>query len=242
MVRLNKYLSQCRLGSRRAVEQYILQGCITINGEVITELSTSINPEVDEIRYNGKRIRPDEKKVYVMLNKPEKYLVSAKDEFGRKKALDLLPDFGVHLFSIGRLDYMSTGLLLFTNDGDFANSIIHPRYKLPKVYRVKAKGALTKYQIQHLRDGVEVDGKMTAPAKVYIKNKTSTTTSLRMTIYEGRKRQIRRMLKAVDSEVISLKRLQIGEVKLGTLPPGMWRMLKPSEVRSLTNFNRKEVK
>jgi 23S rRNA pseudouridine2605 synthase len=215
---------------------------VLLSGIVVKELSTNIDPQKDEIRYNGTLIRPDEKKVYVMLHKPEKYLVSAKDEFGRKKALDLLPDFGVHLFSIGRLDYMSTGLLLFTNDGDFANSIIHPRYKLPKVYRVKAKGSLTKYQIQHLREGVDVDGKMTAPAKVFVKNKTSTTTDLRMTIFEGRKRQIRRMLKAVDSEVISLKRLQIGDVKLGTLPPGMWRVLKPSEVRSLMNYNRKEVK
>ena len=240
MVRINKYLSQCRLGSRRSVEKLIADGEITVNGKVLNDVGYVVNEEMDDVRYKGRAVRPDSSKVYVMLNKPEKYLVSSKDEFGRKKAIDLLPDFGVHLFSVGRLDYNSTGLLLFTNDGDFANNIIHPRFKLPEVYRVKSRGRLTTFQIQQLRDGVEVDGKMTSRAKVFIKSQTSTTSLLRMTIYEGRKRQIRRMLKAVGSEVITLKRLQIGPLKLGSLPVGMWRVLKPAEVKNLMNFNEKK--
>ncbi|MCK4695550.1 MAG: rRNA pseudouridine synthase, partial [Candidatus Cloacimonetes bacterium] len=166
-------------------------------------------------------------------------LVSSKDDFGRKTVFDLLPDLKTHLFAVGRLDYMSEGLLLLTNDGDYANRIIHPRNKLPKLYRVVAKGILNFEQVRKLRDGVMIEGKKTKPAVVFVKKNYNDKTNLKITIFEGRKRQIRKMLKSVGSEVLELKRLQIGNLKLGKLPVGMWRWLLPNEVVKLQTFRNK---
>ncbi|MCK4653881.1 MAG: rRNA pseudouridine synthase [Candidatus Cloacimonetes bacterium] len=237
MVRINRYLAQCNLGSRRNVEKLILNGKISVNGLITKNLSTQIDPENDIIMYNNKNIKAYSEKIYLMLNKPKKYLVSKHDDFDRKTAYNLLPDFGVHLFSIGRLDYMSSGLLLFTNDGVFSEKLIHPRFKLPKVYKVKVKGSLNKEQINKLRNGIIIYGKKTLPAIVHVKNKLEYSTILKITLFEGRKRQIRYMIKEIGSEVLELKRLQIGNLKLGKLPVGMWRMLKPSEINSLFNYN-----
>jgi len=244
MVRINKYLAQCNLGSRRSVEKLVLDGKISINGKVETDLSLQINPNVDIIKHEGKLIIPKSENIYLMLNKPKKYLVSKKDDFDRRLIYDLLPDFGTNLFYIGRLDYMSEGLLLLTNDGDFAEKIIHPKYKLQKLYKVKIKGNITADSIDKLRKGIILNGKKTKPAIVYVNNVKNNITTLKITIFEGRKRQIRYMLKSVGSDVLELKRLQIGNVKLNKLPLGMWRMLKPSEVTSLlytskTNTKRK---
>jgi len=241
-MRINKFLAQCNLGSRRQVEELILQGKIVVNGSVCTELAARIDPEKDVVEYQGKRVKLLPEKIYLMLNKPKNYLVTHRDDFQRKTVYDLLPDFHTHLFAIGRLDYRSEGLLLFTNDGDFAHKIIHPRFKLPKVYKVSVKGKITGLQVQKLQKGVEIDGKKTQPAIVFVKNRYPEKTVLRITIFEGRKRQIRRMIKAVGSEVLELKRLQIGDVKLGKLPIGMWRLLKPNEVLSLINYGKRTVK
>jgi 23S rRNA pseudouridine2605 synthase len=233
MIRINKFLARCNLGSRRQVEDFIRDGKVIVNGEVTTDLSTMIDPENDKVSYNGKQLNVIADKIYVMMNKPKNYLVSSRDDFGRKLVYELLPDFGVHLFAIGRLDYNSEGLLLFTSDGDFANRIMHPRFKLPKVYRVTVKGQLQKEQIERLRKGVKIKSGKTLPAQVHVKQRGENTMQLKITIYEGQKRQIRYMVKAVGSEVIDLKRLQIGNVNLGKLPPGMWRLMKPSEVTGL---------
>jgi len=233
MIRINKFLARCNLGSRRQVEDFIRDGKVIVNGEVTTDLSTMIDPENDKVSYNGKQLNVIADKIYVMMNKPKNYLVSSRDDFGRKLVYELLPDFGVHLFAIGRLDYNSEGLLLFTSDGDFANRIMHPRFKLPKVYRVTVKGQLQKDQIERLRKGVKIKSGKTLPAQVHVKQRGENTMQLKITIYEGQKRQIRYMVKAVGSEVIDLKRLQIGCVNLGKLPPGMWRLMKPSEVTGL---------
>lgn len=235
-IRINKYLARCNLGSRRQVEDLIKQGMISINGEITNDLSYMIDTEEDVVKYKGQKLEYITDKIYIMLNKPKNYLVSRRDDFGRKTVYELLPDFGVHLFAIGRLDYNSEGLLLFTSDGDFANRIIHPRYKLPKVYKVTIKGHLEQKQINALRQGVKIESGMTQPALVYIKHKGDNHMVLRMTIYEGQKRQIRYMLKAVGSEVTKLRRLQIGPVNLGKLPVGMWRLLKPNEVSSLIKY------
>ncbi len=242
MVRINKYLAQCNLGSRRSVEKLILDGKILVNSKVETNLSLQVDPNIDIIKYEGKKVIPKSEKIYLMLNKPKKYLVSKKDDFDRKLIYDLLPDFGTNLFYIGRLDYMSEGLLLLTNDGDFAEKIIHPRYKLQKVYKVKIKGKITDENIDKLRKGIVVNGKKTKPAIVFVNNVKNNTTTLKITIFEGRKRQIRYMLKSVGSEVLELKRLQIGNVKLNKLPVGMWRMLKPSEVISLLVISKTNTK
>ena len=239
-MRINKYLAKCNIGSRRSVEQYILDRKIRINGVIVTDLAYQVDIENDEVMFERKKINYIADKIYIMLNKPKNYLVSSKDDYERKTVFDLIPDFGAHMFAIGRLDYMSEGLLLMTSDGDFANKIIHPRYKLPKVYKVKIKGTLTKEQIKKLRDGVMISGKKTMPALVNEKSRTENSSVLRITITEGRKRQIRYMIQKVNSEVTELKRLQIGEVKLGNLPVGMWRVMKPNEVTSLLKLSERK--
>lgn len=239
MVRINKFLAQCNLGSRRSVEKLILNGEIKLNGQVLKDLSVQVDPEKDKVEHKDKIISiKKQDKIYLMLNKPKGYLVSTKDDFDRKLIYDLLPDFDTSLFYIGRLDYMSEGLLLLTNDGDFAEKIIHPRYKLPKVYKVKIKGKIADADIDKLRSGIVLNGKKTKPSLVFVNNVKNNTTTLKITIFEGRKRQIRYMLKSVGSEVLELKRLQIGNVKLNKLPLGMWRMLKPSEVSSLMRISK----
>ena len=242
MIRINKFLAQCNLGSRRQVETLITSGKIKVNGSIVTELSSQVDIGKDIVEFEGKTLTSNKDNFYIMLNKPIKYLTTSKDEFNRKTVYELIPDFGVHLFSVGRLDYMSEGLLIFTSDGDFADKIIHPRYKLPKVYKVTIKGSLNDEQIQVLRDGVKIEGKLTSPAIVHIKKSNINSSVLKMTIFEGRKRQIRKMIKTVGSEVMELKRLQIGEVQLGKLPKGMWRPLKSWEVMSLINQSKKQGK
>ncbi len=238
-MRLNKFLALCNLGSRRSVEKLISEGKIKINDEICKDVSTQVDITKDKIEYNGKILKPPNKNIYIMLNKPKNYLVTAKDEFNRKTVFDLLPDFGMHLFPIGRLDYNSEGSLLLTTDGDFANKIIHPRYKLKKLYKVKVKGYLSDDKIKKLREGIEINGRKTLPAVVFVKKRNNDETIIKITIKEGRKRQIRRMIKKVGGEVTALKRLQIGSVKLGKLPVGMWRFLLPSEVESLKRLSKR---
>jgi pseudouridine synthase len=239
-MRINQFLAKCNLGSRRAVESLILQKKIKVNGNIITDLSFQINLAVDAVTYNEKPLNLPQDRIYIMLNKPKNYLVSAKDEFGRKTVFDLLPDFKLHLFAVGRLDYQSEGLLLVTSDGYFAEQIMHPRYHLPKVYKVTVKGNIQKEQLEKLRSGMEIEGTKTKSALVYVKQRKGEKTVLRMTIFEGKKRQIRSMLKLVGSDVLELKRLQIGDVKLGKLPVGMWRLLRPSEVQTLKQYYHKK--
>jgi 23S rRNA pseudouridine2605 synthase len=242
LIRINKFLAQCNLGSRRQVETLITSGKIKVNGIIVTDLTSQIEIGKDIVEFEGSTLSSNKENFYIMLNKPIKYITTSKDEFDRKTVYELIPDFRVHLFSVGRLDYMSEGLLIFTSDGDFADKIIHPRYKLPKVYKVTIKGSLSDEQIQTLRDGVKIEGKLTSPAIVHVKKSNVNSSVLKMTIFEGRKRQIRKMIKTVGSEVMQLKRLQIGEVQLGKLPKGMWRPLKSWEVMSLINQSRKQGK
>jgi 23S rRNA pseudouridine2605 synthase len=238
MIRINKFLARCKLGSRRKVEEFILNGEVNINGEISRNLSCMINPASDVVKYKGKVLTLNQDKIYLMLNKPLNYLVSSRDDFGRKLVYELLPDFNTHLFSIGRLDYNSEGLLLFTNDGDFAQKIIHPRFKLPKLYKVSVKGRILNEQVEKLRNGVMIETGKTQPALVFIKQRDEKKSVLKITIYEGQKRQIRYMMKAVGTEALELKRLQIGNLKLGKLPSGMWRFLKPNEYMDLVNFTK----
>ncbi len=238
LIRINKFLAKCGLGSRRKVEDYILEGKVSVNSIVITDLSYKVNPESDLVRYNGKLVRISKSTIYIMLNKPRGYVVTKSDEFNRKTVYDLVPEELKDLNPIGRLDKESEGLLLLTNDGDFANKIIHPRYKLPKTYYVKVKGKISDDKIDKLKNGVEIEKKMTKPALVFLIEANEIEAYMKMIISEGRKRQIRLMLKAVNCEVIELKRTQIGDVSLGNLPQGMWRYMLPKEVLSLLNMSR----
>ena len=234
-MRINKFLAQAGLGSRRSCEQLVLDSKIRVNGKIIQDLATDIDPQNDTVEYKNKKLRYSSNKIYLIMNKPAGYLVTSNDPFERNTVFDLLPDFKEHVFPIGRLDKNSEGLLLLTNDGDFAQLITHPSKKFPKTYLVKAKGRIYFRQLRDLREGVQLDDGKTLPAKVFIKsyNKSQNITKLRMVIYEGRNQQIRRMLKAVVSSVIELKRVQIGEVNIGKLPKGEWRYLKDKEVWSI---------
>jgi 23S rRNA pseudouridine2605 synthase len=206
-----------------------------VNGKIIKDLATDIDPQNDIVEYKNKKLHLSSNKIYLIMNKPAGYLVTSNDPFERQTVFDLLPDFKEHIFPIGRLDKNSEGLLLLTNDGDFAQKVTHPSKKLPKTYLVKSKGRIYFRQLRDLREGVQLDDGKTLPAKVFIKsyNKAQNITKLRMVIYEGRNQQIRRMLKAVGSSVVELKRVQVGNINIGKLPKGEWRYLKDKEVGSI---------
>ncbi len=238
MIRINKFLAKCGLGSRRKVEEFVTNGEVTVNGNTIYDLSFKVDPVQDIVKYKGKLVKASNDVVYIMLNKPPNYVVTKSDEFNRKTVYDLLPEEARLLNPIGRLDKDSEGLLLLTNDGEFSNNIIHPRYKLPKAYLVKVKGSINDEKVNRLRSGIIIEDKITNPAKVFLLEKTDSDAYLKIIINEGRKRQIRLMLKAVECEVTELKRTQIGEVSLGNLPRGMWRYLLPKEVLSLITMSR----
>ncbi len=237
MIRINKFLAKAGLGSRRSCEILIRDGKVKVNSTVITDLATQIDPSKDVVEYKNKRLHLPKENVYIMLNKPPGYIVTAGDPYERKTVFELLPEFDEHIFAVGRLDKNSEGLLLLTSDGDFAQKITHPSTKLAKTYLVRARGKISFSKIRQLRDGIELDDGKTSPAKVFIKsyNKSQDITKLRMVIYEGRNRQIKRMVQAIGSSVIELKRVQIASIVLGKLPQGHWRFLKDKEIQSILN-------
>ena len=229
-MRINKFLASCALGSRRKVEQLIITGKVRINDAVCTDLATIVDPKVDQIRVGHHIVKPVEKKTIILMNKPRGYVVTRNDEFNRKTVYDLLPDFAKELHTVGRLDYDSEGLLLLTNDGDLTNKITHPSGKIEKIYKVVVKGKINMESVKKLRSG---EGSEFQSAKVFLKNSSEEKSELRMGICEGKNRQIRKMMELVGHEVITLKRLQIGEIKLEKLPVGMWRFLSDREILSL---------
>jgi 23S rRNA pseudouridine2605 synthase len=241
-VRLNKYLAECGYGSRRKAEAYILDGSVKVNGIVVNELSTVINPVQDEVTVNGKPIAADEKKLYLLLNKPRGYLVTRSDEYERRTVYKLLPDFAQNCVSAGRLDKDSEGLLLITNDGDVVQALTHPTKKIEKVYRAEIDQPIYKDQLDDLRRGVVIEGYRTRSASVYVKSNSYGNVVLKIVITEGKKRQVRLMLEAVDRRVINLKRLQVGDLELGKLPTGMWRECNSHEIGYLRGLAKSLVK
>jgi len=233
--RLQKVLAHAGIASRRACEKIIEQGRVTINGQVITELGTKVDPQRDVISVDGKRLpKQAEKQVYILLNKPAGVLSAAKDEQrGRKTVIDLV-DVAERVYPVGRLDLNSEGLILLTNDGDLAEKLMHPRYHVEKEYQVLVKGhPSTETLIQWRRGGIEVDGKPTAPAIVERLNAEGENFWLKIILQEGRKRQIREVAKTLRHPVIRLERVRMGPIKLGKLRSGRWRYLTPDEVQRL---------
>ncbi len=231
--RLQKYMARCGVASRRMAESIILSGRVKVNKKIVTELGTKIDEDNDKVFLDGKMLKPVKRLYYIMLNKPKGYVTTVKDEFDRKTVLELVADIDVRLYPVGRLDYDSEGLLLLTNDGDFTYKMTHPALHVPKKYHVVVEGTADLGHVLKLRQGVEIDGYMTRPAKVDIAETRERTTQLNITITEGKNRQIRRMCEAVGLPVIKLTRVSVGNVMLGNLPEGKWRHLTEAEINIL---------
>lgn len=235
-IRLQKYMSENGIASRRKSEEMIEAGKVKVNGRVAT-LGDKVDPIRDKIVVSGKRVVRNKTKMYVMLHKPRGFVTTMSDELGRKCVSELVEDAGVRLFPVGRLDRNSEGLLLMTNDGDFSNMLTHPSRHVSKVYRVTVREKVTEEQLTKLTEGIMLDGTKTLPCDVHIIDKGENRTVLNVVLYEGRNRQIRRMCEAVGLTVIRLKRTEIAGVKLGMLPQGKWRELNEKEMQHLTNVS-----
>ena len=233
---MQKFFSDCGVLSRRAAEAEIAAGKVKVNGAV-AQIGDSINPEVDIVEYKGKRILPraSEKRHYIMLNKPRGYVTTMQDEKGRPTVANLTAGIGTRVYPVGRLDMDSEGLLLLTDDGEFANQLTHPRHEIPKIYHVTLSKVLTKDEIAALRAPMELDGYRLQPVTV----KKLAPDTIQMNLYEGRNRQIRRMCEAAGLKVIRLQRVAIGDLSLGDLPLGRWRELTPDEINYLTSGKKK---
>lgn len=235
-VRINKFFTDCGILSRRAAEEEIKAGKVKVNGEV-AQIGQKIDPRKDIVEYKGKRILPrrgaEKKYTYVMLNKPCGYITSMTDDRGRKCVSELVSDVGKRIYPVGRLDMNSDGLLLFTDDGDLTNMLTHPRHNIPKIYHVKVKGSLDEKKVQELGKSMVIDGYKIEPVKVELVSVRNDACVLKMTLYEGRNRQIRKMCEMVHLDIMSLRRVAIGEIKMGDLPQGKWRYLSGAEVRYL---------
>ena len=231
-IRLQKFLSECGVASRRKAEDLIASGKVKVNGRIAT-IGDKINPKKDTVTVFGKKVIKVKKNTYIMLHKPRGFITTLSDEMGRKCVAQLIEDVGTRVYPVGRLDRDSEGLLLLTDDGEFANAMTHPAKHVPKTYRVTVRPSITEDQITALTTGVEIDGRMTLPSEVRVISKQEGRVVLEIIIYEGRNRQIRKMCETLGLEVARLKRTQIGSVKLGMLKQGDWRNLTEEEVRKL---------
>ena len=233
--RLQKYLARCGIGSRRKCEEYIAQGLVAVDGEVITELGYKIDPGKVTVTFRGREVKAEDQVLTtVMLNKPAGYVTTSHDQFGRPHVTQLVNLPGVRLYPVGRLDYQTTGLLLLTNDGDLTYRLTHPGHRVPKVYQALIAGEITSEEIRKLEKGVVLeDAFRTSPAEVSLVSMKSGNSKIEITIYEGKNHQVRRMAKAVGHPVLRLKRIQEGGLRLGTLKEGEYRVLSEKEIRDL---------
>ncbi len=231
-MRLQKYLALCSVASRRASEDIILSGRVSVNGKTVTELGTKVS-DGDTVCVDGKEIRLDNKKVYIMLNKPAGCVTTVSDDRGRATVMEYVADIPERIYPVGRLDYNTEGLIFFTNDGDLAYSLTHPKYEKIKVYEVLVKGIVLHGAVDRLMRGVYIDGKKTAPAQAEVIEHRRNTSLVRICIHEGRNRQIRKMCDAVGHSVIALRRVAVDGIELGNLEVGKWRHLTRTEVERL---------
>ena len=240
-VRIQKVLSENGILSRRKAEEYVAAGRITVNGRK-AQAGAAVDLRRDVVAIDGIRVEltPKVQKVYILLNKPRGYVTTLSDELGRRCVAELVEDLPERVYPVGRLDKDSEGALLLTNDGNFANLIMHPSHHISKTYRVTVRPGITEEQAVELSAGVEIDGRMTAPAQVTVLEKTPERAVVQMVIHEGRNRQIRKMCEAVGLEVARLRRTSIGPIRLGMLPPGKWRELTPQEVGAIRGAVREQ--
>jgi len=240
-LRLQKFLARAGVASRRGSEDLMTAGRVKVNGETVTGLGTKVDPAVDQVTVDGRVIAYAGGPVYLGLNKPAGFVTTMSDPEGRPTVADLVPaDEFPGLFPVGRLDFDTTGLLLFTTDGELSHRLLHPRWKVPKTYAAVVDGHPGQIAMKHLREGVRLDDGVTSPAQVRILERRDSTALVEIVIGEGRKRQVRRMFSAVSHPVIELHRLRFGPVELGLLPSGSWRHLTDSEVTALRDAVSKE--
>jgi len=244
-VRLQKVLAQAGLGSRRQCERLILEGEVRVNGKVVTELGTKVNPHKDVISYKGKRLPPPAKiaKIYILLYKPRRFITSLHDEEGRPTVMNLLPPLPQRVFPVGRLDYNTEGLILLTNDGELAHALTHPSHEIPKGYLVKVKGIIEeKEAVSRLKkEGIHLGPEHLRVDSVSIIKTTSKNSWLSVVLHEGKNREVRRIFEALGHPVLKLKRTRFAFLSLEGLQPGQWRLLTPLEVKRLQELSRKEI-
>ena len=232
--RLQKYLANSGVASRRKCEELILQGKVEVNGKIVTELGTKVNPEKDSIKFDGKEVVQNKKKIYILLNKPIGYVTTAEDQFGRDTVLDLVK-VRERIVPVGRLDMYTSGALILTNDGDFVYKVTHPKHEIEKTYTVTVKGIVENSEVEQLRKGVKIDDYITKPAKVKIlkTDLEKDISRLEITIHEGKNRQVRKMCEAVDRKVLALHRSKIGSIGVKDIKLGKWRYLRENEIQKL---------
>ncbi|MDQ2085755.1 pseudouridine synthase [Herbivorax sp. ANBcel31] len=230
-VRLQKYLADCGVSSRRKAEDLISQGRISVNGTVITELGTKVDNS-DIICFDDNEVKREEKKIYLLLNKPVGYISTVKDQFQRSTVIDLV-DVTQRVFPVGRLDYDTSGLLILTNDGSLTYRLTHPKFKIKKVYIAVIKGIPDRKEIEKFENGLEIEDYITSPAKFKIIKSLNNKSTVEITIYEGKNRQVRKMCDNIGHPVLKLKRISFGNLNLGALPEGKYRKLTKDEIYEL---------
>lgn len=231
-VRLQKYMAECGIASRRKSEEFIEQGKVRVNG-VVASIGDKINPKKDTVTVGGKKLVKQKEHQYIMLHKPRGFITTMSDEMDRRCVAQLIADVPGRVYPVGRLDRDSEGLLLFTNDGEFANALTHPKKHVSKTYRVTVRPGITEEQLAAITEGIIIEDRKTAPAEVHVITKEENRVVLEIILYEGRNRQIRKMCEQLGLEVARLKRTAVGSVKLGMLKQGAWRELTDDEVRKL---------
>ena len=231
--RLHKVLSRAGVASRRAAEKLIAEGHVSVDGKTVRELGTKVDAERADIRVDGRKIKLNVEKIYVMLNKPRRVLSAVSDDRGRQTVIDLIDDVDERIFPIGRLDYNTEGLLLLTNDGELTNGLLHPRFEIDKTYRAVIKGRVDEERLDRLRVGIKLEDGITAPALVQTLAIEDGETLIEITIHEGRNRQVRRMFSAIGYNIKRLRRVSFAGLKLGDLKVGAHRLLNKREVEAL---------
>lgn len=231
-MRLQKYLAEAGLTSRRKAEQLIVEGKIKVNGNIVTELGTKVNPDKDKVTYNEKEVKLKEDKVYILLNKPIGYVTTVKDQFNRDSVIDLVK-VKQRLVPVGRLDMYTSGALILTNDGDFVYKVTHPKHEIDKTYTVTLKGIVNKEDVQKLKDGVDIGNYITRPAKVKIlkTDEEKGISRLQIIIHEGKNRQVRKMCESIEYKVLALHRSEIAGIGVKDIELGKWRYLTQNEVK-----------
>jgi 23S rRNA pseudouridine2605 synthase len=233
LVRLNKFLSQAGAASRREADRLIVEGRVKVNGRVVAELGQKVDDAGDRVELDGRAVRTDTRPVYVLMNKPVGAVVSLRDPFGRKTVRDLLPGVKARIFPVGRLDTDSSGALLLTNDGELAFRLTHPSFEIPKVYLAKVEGSPSDETVDRLRKGIFLEGRKTAPARASLMSRSGRHGLVKLTIHEGRKREVRKMFEALGHPVKDLRRIEFAGLTVEGLRPGAWRLLDAGEIRRL---------